>query len=357
MGRYYINDGKRKQLTESILEMIRTAKSYIKISSFVMEDQMVVDELRHVAYSGKVAVFVISNRNKREDEEYISTKEKKDKVDKKDNVDAEGIHAHRMFLQRMYYSGVHVRLLDNLHAKFIIADGQKGVLMSANIASNSLNKNVETGISVEGDDLKSLELVFDTMYNYADIVQFVQSDRSDVVKMSVKKLPNQIFEGIKGNIRLTAVSHNQTNLSECKQTSIYDSIIKIIDDAESFIYIVAWVFKDKRGALSKLKYAIDSAVKRGVKVALLYNDKGNTANKEIQQNYIYEMGRIGCDAYPVTNNHSKCVLSDKTGMLFTANIDGNNGLLEGFEVGCMMDEEQHQQAVKHIEELIKIAKR
>ena len=351
MGRYYINDGKRKQLTESILEMIRTAKSYIKISSFVMEDQMVVEELRHIAYSGKVAVFVISNRNKREDEEYISTK------DKKDVADAEGIHAHRMFLQRMYYSGVHVRLLDNLHAKFIIADGQKGLLMSANIASNSLNKNVETGISVEGDDLKSLELVFDTMYNYADIVQFVQSDRSDVVKMSVKKLPNQIFEGIKGNIRLTAISRNQTNLSECKQTSIYDSIIKIIDDAESFIYIVAWVFKDKRGVLSKLNYAIDRAAKRGVKVALLYNDKGNTANKEIQQKYIYEMGRIGCDAYPVTNNHSKCVLSDKTGMLFTANIDGNNGLLEGFEVGCLLDEEQYRQAVKHIEELIKIAKR
>ena len=351
MGRYYINDGKRRQLTESILEMIRTAKSYIKISSFVMEDQMVVDELRSVAYSGKVAVFVISNRNKREDEEYISTKEKKDVVD------AEGIHAHRMFLQRMYYSGVHVRLLDNLHAKFIIADGQKGVLMSANIASNSLNKNVETGISVEGDDLKSLELVFDTMYNYADIVQFVQSDRSDVVKMSVKKLPNQIFEGIKGNIRLTAISRNQTNLSECKQTSIYDSIIKIIDESESFVYIVAWVFKDKRGVLSKLKYAIDRAAKRGVKVALLYNDKGNAANKEIQQKYIYEMGRMGCDAYSVMNNHSKCVLSEKSGMLFTANIDGNNGLLEGFEVGCLLDEEQYRQAVKHIEELIKIAKR
>lgn len=350
MGCYYINDGKRKELTESILEMIRTAKSYIKISSFVMEDQMVVDELRSVAYSGKVAVFVISNRNKREDEEYISTK------DKKDIVDAEGIHAHRMFLQRMYYSGVHVRLLDNLHAKFIISDGQKGMLMSANIASNSLNKNVETGISVEGDDLKSLELVFDTMYNYADIVQFVQSNRSDVIKVSVKKLPNQIFDGIKGNIRLTAISRYQTNLSECKQTSIYNSIIKIIDESELFVYVVAWVFKDKRGVLSKLKYAIDRAVKRGVKITLLYNDKGNSANKEIQQKYIYELGRIGCDAYPVTNNHSKCVLSDKGGMLFTANIDGNNGLLEGFEVGCMLDKEQYQQAVKHVEELIKLAK-
>lgn len=351
MGRYYINDGKRRELTDKILRIIRSAKSYIKISSFIMEDQMLVDELRKIAYSGNVAVFVISNRNKKEDEEYFST------ASRKDDSKADGIHAHQLFLQRMYYSGVHVRLLDNLHAKFVLSDGGKGVLMSANIASNSLNKNVETGISVGGDDLKNLELIFDTMYNYADVVQFVKSDMSDVVKISVKKLPNQIFDDIKGNIRLTAISRHPTNLSECRQTTIYDSIIKIVDEAESFVYIVSWVFKDKRNTLSKLRYAIDKVVKRGVKVTLFYNEKGNPTNKEVQQQYIYEMGRIGCDAYSNNNNHSKCVLSEKTGLLFTANIDGNNGLLEGFEVGCMMDEQQHQQAIKHVEELINKAKR
>ena len=348
MGNYYINDANRRELTDRILEMIRTAKSYIKLSSFIMEDYQVVSELRKVAASGKVAVFVISNRNNKEGEEFKATSPKKS---------VEGIHTHQMFLQSLFYAGAHVRLLDNLHAKFILADGKEALLMSANIAANSLTKNVETGINLAGDDQKDLELIFDTMYNYADIVQFVKSDNSDVVKKSVRKLPNEIFSGLNGHVKLTAISKFDTNLSECHLTTIYDAIIRIIDEAQSFVYIVTWVFKDKRNALFKLQKAIDKAIKRGVKVTLFSNNNMSAFNKSLQEQYIYLMGSKGCEAYSNNNNHSKCVLSEKEGLLFTSNIDGNNGLLEGFEVGCMMDKEQHQQALNHVKELITKAKK
>lgn len=347
MGHYYINDANRRELTDKILDMIRTAKSYIKISSFIMEDYQVVTELRKVAASGKVAVFVISNRNNKEGEEFKATSPKKS---------VEGIHTHQMFLQNLFYSGAHVRLLENLHAKFILADGKEAILMSANIAANSLTKNVETGITLAGDDQKDLELIFDTMYNYADIVHFGKSDNSDVVKKSVRKLPNEIFSGLIGHVKLTAISKFDTNLSECHQTTLYDAIIRIIDDAQSFVYIVTWVFKDKRNTLFKLQKAIDKAIKRGVKVMLFCNNNVSAFNQSLQEQYIYLMGSKGCEAYSNNNNHSKCVLSEKEGILFTANIDGNNGLLEGFEVGCMMDKEQHQQALNHVKELITKAK-
>lgn len=348
MGHYYINDANRRELTDRILDMIRTAKSYIKLSSFIMEDFQVVSELRKVAASGEVAVFVISNRNNKEGEEFKATSSKKS---------VEGIHTHQMFLQSLFYAGAHVRLLDNLHAKFILADGKEALLMSANIAANSLTKNVETGITLAGDDQKDLELIFDTMYNYADIVQFIKSDNSDVVKKSVKKLPNEMFNSLNGHIKLTAISKFDTNLSECHQTTIYDAIIRIIDEAQSFVYIVTWVFKDKRNALFKLQKAIDKAIKRGVKVTLFSNNNMSAFNKSLQEQYIYLMGSKGCEAYSNNNNHSKCVLSEKEGLLFTANIDGNNGLLEGFEVGCMMDKEQHQRALNHVKELITKAKK
>jgi len=347
MGHYYINDANRRELTDKILDMIRTAKSYIKISSFIMEDYQVVTELRKVAASGKVAVFVISNRNNKEGEEFKATSPKKS---------VEGIHTHQMFLQNLFYSGAHVRLLENLHAKFILADGKEAILMSANIAANSLTKNVETGITLAGDDQKDLELIFDTMYNYADIVHFGKSDNSDVVKKSVRKLPNEIFSGLIGHVKLTAISKFDTNLSECHQTTLYDAIIRIVDDAQSFVYIVTWVFKDKRNTLFKLQKAIDKAIKRGVKVMLFCNNNVSAFNQSLQEQYIYLMGSKGCEAYSNNNNHSKCVLSEKEGILFTANIDGNNGLLEGFEVGCMMDKEQHQQALNHVKELITKAK-
>ena len=351
MGQYYINDGKRMELTDKILEIIKSANNYIKISSFIMEDHKVVSELCKVSESGKVAVFVISNRNNKESEEYKSTSSKNEKPR------TEGIHNHQMFLQKLFYSGVHVRLLDNLHAKFIIADGNEAVLMSANIASNSLVRNVETGISISANDLKDMELIFDTMYNYADIVQFIKSDKSDVIRKSVKKLPEAIFDNLKGNIKLTAISKYDTNLSECHQTTLYDSIIRIVDDAQSFIYIVSWVFKDKHNRLFRMKKSIENAIKRGVKITLFYNKEVPLSNQILQKQFVYELGSKGCDAYSNNNNHSKCVLNEKEGILFTSNIDGNNGLLEGFEVGCLMDEEQHQQALNHVKELINIAKK
>lgn len=344
MGHYYINDRNRKELTDKILGFIRSAKKYIKLSSFIMEDHQVVSELCEVAGSGELAVFVISNRNNKEGEEFKSTSPQREGV--------EGIHSHQMFLQRLFYAGVHVRLLDNLHAKFILADGEEGLLMSANIAANSLTKNVETGISLSGNDMKDLELIFDTMYNYADIVQFVKSDSSDVIKKSVRKLPNEIFCNIKGNVKLTAISKYNTNLSECNQMTLYDAIIKIIDEAQSFVYIVSWVFKDKRNTLFKLQKSINNALKRGAKVTLFYNNSVSSFNQALQEQFIYQLGSKGCDAYSNDNNHSKCILSEKDGLLFTANIDGANGLLEGFEVGCMMDKEQHEQALNHVKQLI-----
>ena len=351
MGYYYINDREKNELTDRLLQIISTAKSYIKISSFLMEDLKVVSELCKVAISGKVVVFVISNRNNKESDEYKSTTERKEEKD------AEGINTHQMFLQKLYYSGVHVRLLDNLHAKFIISDGEEGVLMSANIAPNSLSRNVETGISVAGKDLNDLELIFDTMYNYADIVQFVKSDRSDVVKKSIKKMPNHLFDPLSGNIKITAISKYDTNLSECRQTSLYDTIIKIIDESKSFIYIVSWVFKDKHLKLFKFQKAIVNALNRGVNISLFYNDNMSPINQSLQQQFIYDMGRKGCDAYSVENNHSKCIVSEKDGFLFTANIDGNNGLLEGFEVGCVMDYQQHEQALNHVKQLMNLSKK
>ena len=350
MGRYYINDGHKKELTDNILNVIKSAKSYIKVSSFLMEDESIIKELRNVAYSGKVAVFVISNQNRKEGDEYRASS------GREDNPESEGIRVHQMFLQKLYYSGVHIRLLDNLHAKFILADGKSGILMSANISPNSLNKNVETGITLSEEDLKDLELVFDTMYNYADIVQFVKSKNSDVVKKMSRKLPESIFESIKGNLKFTAISRYNTNLSECKQKSLYNSIINIIDNSKEYVYIVAWVFKDKNRSLIKLNSSISRAIKRGVKVVLFYNRNVPPHNQAVQNDYIYSLGSIGCDAYSNISNHSKCILSESQGMLFTANIDGSNGLLEGFEVGCMLDKEQHQKALNHVRELIKIAK-
>ena len=68
------------------------------------------------------------------------------------------------------------------------------------------------------------------------------------------------------------------------------------------------------------------------------------------------MKSLGCLVYGDDNNHSKCILSEKDGILFTANIDGKQGLLNGFEVGIKLTNIQRTNAVNHINELIAASK-
>ena len=348
-GRYLINQGRQHSLTDCIKDMIEHTHRYIKISSFLMQDATISEMLKELASSGKAAVFLISNKKDQESEEYRESKELPHS-DKAKNV---GFDNHGRFLKDLYYSGIHVRLLDNLHAKFIISDGDKGLIMSANLAPNSLNKNVETGIEIDGVDVKELEYIFDTMYKHADIVKFQGANRKDITVKVDNKLNPKAIENINGNIRLTVASSIETNLVLCKVHSIYYTIIDIIRKAKKYVYIVTYHFRLKDDVLFELMQAIRDARQRGVDVILYSNTKSNVPSLRSSLIAIRELKSWGCISFGDDKNHSKCVLSESKGILFTANIDAVNGMKNGFEVGCVMNQEQRRTAEQHINNIIK----
>ena len=61
---------------------------------------------------------------------------------------------------------------------------------------------------------------------------------------------------------------------------------------------------------------------------------------------------IGCKSRGDDNNHSKCVISESEGIVFTANIDGIHGMKTGFEVGCVLRGEELDKAREYAELLI-----
>ena len=353
-GKYITNDENKHALTNCIKNLILSSKEYIKISSFLIQDAGIVDLLKDLSSTGKIAVFLISNKKNQESEEYIeSVVNSKEKENSGKSV---GFDNHGKFLKEFYYSGIHVHLLDNLHAKFIISDGRKGLIMSANLAPNSLGRNVESGIEIYGDDVKQLEYVFDNMYKHADIVRYQGSFRKDVtVKVDNKLLPNKV-EHINGNIKLTIASSYNSNLSLCKVNTIYSSIIDIINRAQEYLYIVTWHFKLNENALDEFICAVKKAIDRGVKVNLYSNTKTDVPSLKSSLKAINKLERLGCRSYGDDKNHSKCVISESEGILFTANIDGISGMLSGFEVGYIMNNEQRIDAKRHIERAIKITK-
>ena len=346
MSNYLINDKSRHELTDCIRETIRGAKAYIKTGNFLFQDKAIIGELIEAMNRG-VAVFILSN---------ISELER----DASKQKEGEGINTHLVNLKKLHRQGAHCRSLDDLHAKFIIADGWKGILMSANFAPTSLDKNVETGLLLEEKELKDLEYTFDILYINSDVYLQESDNRHQSIRAK-SPVSRTAFdkEHISGRLRLTVAQNSDadgdspkaTNLRYCDVHSIYDEIIGIIDRAEEFIYIITWHFK-ALNRLPEFTDAIKRAVDRGVWVSLYSNTLQENFTQKESLRQIEFLDSIGCKSRGDDNNHSKCVISESEGIVFTANIDGIHGMKTGFEVGCVLRGEELDKAREYAELLI-----
>jgi len=338
MRRFYANDSSSSELSIKIKAIIQNAKSYIKTGNFLFPDEGIIQELLTALGRG-VAVFVISNISE-EDIEF-------------------NVNMHKVNLKKLRRAGAHCRGLDDLHAKFIIGDGIDGIIMSANFSPNSVGqKNIETGVKIEGEELKELEYTFDNLYVNADVQGLSEFSDTTLTLRRYSSIDEETFssEHLKSNLRLTIASHSkshgpQSNLRECQCRTLYSSIVDIISRANSTLDIVTWHFK----ALDNLPEFVDevkSAIARGVKIRLYSNLMGGTpAGLKESREAIQILEKLGCQNYGDDNNHSKCVISESEGIIFTANIDGKHGLKSGFEVGCVLEGEALSQMRDYVNNL------
>lgn len=52
--------------------------------------------------------------------------------------------------------GADIRLIENLHAKVYVIDNERAIITSANLTNGGLQKNIEIGICIEGEQLKEI---------------------------------------------------------------------------------------------------------------------------------------------------------------------------------------------------------
>lgn len=343
MSSFLFNDSKNQILTKKIVEMIDSACSYIKTGNFLFQDPVVINALCDALDRG-IAVFIISNIP--EHDAHMASQE-------------EGgyVNTHEANLKRLRRKGAHCRGLDDLHAKFILRDGKEGLLMSANFSPNSVKGNIETGVILGEDERNDLEYTFNKLFLNSDVQGLSGTSEITQISRTRSVIDDDTFEGVGMNsgLRLTIASnmkkgHYATNLRNCVVTTIYQSILDIIDDAEETLDIVTWHF-NALNRLPKFEMAVKDAISRGVIVRLYSNSKGPHPNLQKSLNCISELERIGCKSFGDDNNHSKCVMSESKGIIFTANIDGNHGLTNGFEVGCVLEDEALDEMREFVESL------
>ena len=339
MDSYLVNGNGSSKLTSGIKELIQGATQYIKACNFLFQDKEIIDLLRNACERG-VAVFIISNI-------------RFDDYNENEEQNGEQFNTTLPNLNALKEIGCHIHLLTELHAKFIITDGTQGILMSANFASNSLSKNTETGILVFGSEFDDMEYVFEKLYLSSDVTDIDKTDEKNVLLKKTKPLHLDKENHLSSSMRFTIASeHEDNNLYHSKVNSIYNSILSIINKSNKYLYIVTWHFQNLN-QLPEFKEAIKNAIKREVRITLYSNlyGKGSSSYEYAVKEVAY-LEKLGCNNLGDDNNHSKCVISESSGIIFTANIDGKHGMKYGFEVGCIFSREQLTMAYEHINKLI-----
>ncbi len=342
MEHLFLNTYDSFPLTERITEIIRSAKKYIKTGNFMFREPNMKQEILNALNRG-VVVFILSNLG--EDEKRLMGCNKFSKKE---------YDPHLPNLNDFAEQGAHVRCMSELHAKFLVVDGEQGMVMSSNYTKDSLHGNPECGVDLDTENTKCLESIFDTLFTHADY-RIEGRDKSGYKFKKVESLvnPDVFDEVLKCEIRMTLAARQQkedTNFCNCNITGIYKTISRMMEDAKRYVYLMAYSFRslDK---LPTIKSALVDAVKRGVSVNLIYNRDNQGSQAEVK-----ELQRIcpTINALGVPKNHAKILLTDNEAFLFTANIDGEAGLLSGFELGAYLNDTLWHEAKEAIKKISSI---
>ena len=331
-----------ESLKKEILKLIGECQQVLKICSFIITDREIYHALLDKAQNTNVALFIITELDQKKLTNistlvnYLTEDELKENSGQK----------HLKYIKRLFDSGVHIRAAESIHAKFIVSDREKGLITSANITTPSLTLNTESGVYLGDDDVKELDRLFDIVFMKGTTYrQFLASEKKNkifVVQADIKIEPSFLPDWTKSGLRFTY---------ENIENNLYREIINIINKATDYIYLSTFSIR-KLLKLPEFINAVKEAISRGVNVNVFCRGM-NHRNDHLEGTEI--LNSLGCSIYADLFNHSKGIINQDSGLIFTANIDGNRGLKKGFEVGCLLSENQRMEFLKFHQYLINTA--
>lgn len=324
-GDFVVTLKNNRNLKEKLIETIQSAKHYIKICSFIVSDQEIVGVLEDVLRTNKVAVFILTSVRSNQFESNLL-------IDDENIIDYK--EQHFECIDRLLRSGAHIRAHEGAHAKFIIRDGHQGLLMSANIVETCLNKNAESGFVItKRQTVDQIEHIFDIIYEYGTeygrIIPTKSStyyqERKTIVQDKMFPVPDE--SGLLWTFGKT-------------QTSLYKEIVDIIKNADVQLDISTWSIVNLEN-ISDLVDAIREYIEEKNGNLRIFCRAMNFRADHLES--CNSLAQLGCTIFGDVFNHSKGIIdSSGLGFFFTANIDGNHGLTNGFEMGLNISKDKKQ---------------
>lgn len=351
------NKEKKKEIKNKIIEMINSAEKNIKISNWLINLDDIKEALIKKAKElrGHVYILIAINTNNLkfqskqrygdntipdETEELRNYKCLRELSGDNDNNASIAIHGH-----------------PNSHAKFIITDDNKAMITSANLTHASLengnrpwlNRN-EVGLYIEDLHIvKNLCNIYEKMYLVYYQAYFPFNPPQEYEKVPSlfpkhlhfkERQKTNFLNSQKNYLELiwTIDIHELENRTlSYKKKSILNKFIDILNKDQEYLYIISFSFKD----------LIDCELKNNSNLQKLLIDKINSKKGKInliidkgQEKFIPEKikklnGSNNFELLLHPGIHSKFVLTPEEWMIFTANLDGEHGLNNSFEVGVI----------------------
>lgn len=299
-------------LTQRIRSIISGAEDFICLSSFIIQDSEIIDEIKK-SYSRGVRVYILTSAEVNADdpaEEIEGTVEDRKIAGRKLLADLGG--------KTLIKTG------ENLHSKFILSDPltkPRGMMFTANLTVRAINQNLELAVELSREEVLELYRQF--------LIGFW------VVAARTLSLSGDAGNSLKAARNYPKFAGKEYTPKEIRWTIgtrclIKEEVLDAIASAKESISLSAWTI-DLTHPVAK---SLIEKLSAGIEVTIF--TRSHPKNIEFINEIIKKGGKVYC--HPLL--HAKSLIVDnRYAMVMTANI-AKLGLDEGFETGVILKAKQ-----------------
>jgi cardiolipin synthase A/B len=323
----------KSTIKESLIGFLKNAKRYVFFTSFLIQDEQIVESLIEASRRLKGHVYIMTTLKNQDFNTLASMEEEV-------HDEHWNFKEHIKCIQELARNGISVKARKDCHAKFAVIDDEYAIVTSANSVPTCFadipqkngykrEANPENGILIEMPSEVSrianfFRFIWRSAYNY-----YVSPDSQifEIGEISKHIIP------INCNEPASASDQGQIVWTAPDDHRILEAMLKMIDNAQQKVCICSYLLRGIENDV--LGEKLIQLANRGIKIEVLLRGmyrKDHLGSCYFLKKALGEQITIRGDFC----NHSKAVLVDnKEAMIMTANIDYQHGLNSSVEVGFL----------------------
>lgn len=321
--------GSPTTLRDGVLELVRSARHKIFVTSFILGDQMLADELISAAERLTGGVYVISELSESSLRRGLANLEE---ISERGTEITAKVEVEKKRFMSLTRNGVAVRGHENCHAKFMVVDDVMAWVGSANLETRAFTEVGEVGVVLSDPvEVDRLARLFARMWLAGCGYHLPAAD-----DYSVQNRKNRERTC---TVTVPRPSGRAPSLiwTDEDDKSLLTAVHEVIGEARRELLLASYSL-DMKGRRDLLLAPIADAVARGVEVTMLVRAL-NRRDRHRQD--AAELHGVGVRVLADCKNHAKAVIADNgsKGALFSANFDAEHGLDpgSGLEIGARLD--------------------